>query len=642
MTSSEHLYKLWLEEEKIRLLIEQMETKTNKEKRMDKYVENSPEKFKITEDPTLHIIEAEQALFLENYQMNIKRKNKNKVIPMKKQKDIDLIKQYDAEEGLEPAHTKLIIPDLNMYNDKIELKNEENYRLQQELNLINTQLEDLNAAIMTEAGAPEEKREDETEEEREEKIREREKIRMMIKGENESERDVLIHKGNSIASNINTNDQIIREIEAERENVFNTYTKAQADYMGPAFDINPLPYESKEEYLKRLSDNEELQMSVETKLFKIKNRIIQKFRENINDILKNPSLTETISNTIEDALGNSSDDVDGRKKINDDIVNFKKAYKEAYGARKNISTSEFCEFSREFLEKPKLVKGFVERLEDAENKMKPVIGGQKGTGTMYKIEDSGHIAYFGWKGQAVFWTIEEEGPIGSWIEYKSKYLDIFQAKTHINITKIHELFGTETALGIKKYLVSEGISPLSLKIKNIKEPQVDKYGDPTGEEIVLKGMGLKRPFANSPETVEFGYLTIFLRRLKSTNILKVKRGKWDLSEYPRKRVSDKFIILLEHTLKNGAVDKDELENLDEDEKNLFIHLVETAGLSNILRIKRKPDEMLGELNILVGEVEAGNNNPSIINKIKHILQQLYRDGHITSTERVAYLKEVTK
>jgi hypothetical protein len=94
----------------------------------------------------------------------------------------------------------------------------------------------------------------------------------------------------------------------------------------------------------------------------------------------------------------------------------------------------------------------------------------------------------------------------------------------------------------------------------------------------------------------------------------------------------------------NTIDYEKLRELSNKENELFKDLIMKAGLFNTLqydesKTREKLDDILEQYDILKGEIEADNNNPEIIGKIKSILKKLCNYGKISTSNYLELMKD---
>lgn len=91
-------------------------------------------------------------------------------------------------------------------------------------------------------------------------------------------------------------------------------------------------------------------------------------------------------------------------------------------------------------------------------------------------------------------------------------------------------------------------------------------------------------------------------------------------------------MIIEDILRNRKLPQNVLNKLDsEKEKQLLSNIIKKSGLSSKYKIKHVNDELkdiLDEMDVLKGEVEAGNDSPQVIKRLKQIITYLIKIKHI--------------
>lgn len=145
---------------------------------------------------------------------------------------------------------------------------------------------------------------------------------------------------------------------------------------------------------------------------------------------------------------------------------------------------------------------------------------------------------------------------------------------------------------------------------------------------------------------EFGKFMINLKLLnKNILLLKYKKSYGPVPGLLRKTISNEFKDLLYYILDTNNIDYENIRELDENEREVFIDVLQKSGLDVVFRLDLKKTmedekELIERLSILQGEVEAGNNNAVILDESKDVLRRLRKIGRITESQYQDLVKSI--
>lgn len=152
---------------------------------------------------------------------------------------------------------------------------------------------------------------------------------------------------------------------------------------------------------------------------------------------------------------------------------------------------------------------------------------------------------------------------------------------------------------------------------------------PKYTETGLKGRGNYKEFGKFMINTKLLYDGILL--------VKYKESYAPVYKIKRQRVSEDFVDELIYIFDTQQLDYEKLRELSNEENNLFKTLIMSAGLYNDLKYnfrktRSNVDDILEEYSILKGEIEADNDNPDLIEKVRKVAKKLYHYGEITEEE----------
>jgi hypothetical protein len=117
-------------------------------------------------------------------------------------------------------------------------------------------------------------------------------------------------------------------------------------------------------------------------------------------------------------------------------------------------------------------------------------------------------------------------------------------------------------------------------------------------------------------------------------------------EKPLKPVSidDNFKEFILDIMNSGGVNQKHYNSLTEPEKIYFHKIVKGAGLSNALKFKAddKIDDKkdIKRLDVLVGQITAGNDNDKVLKEAKELIKKCVGNGSITKYRGMDLLLQI--
>ena len=164
--------------------------------------------------------------------------------------------------------------------------------------------------------------------------------------------------------------------------------------------------------------------------------------------------------------------------------------------------------------------------------------------------------------------------------------------------------------------------------------QIDlqQFVKPTG-----KGVGRKHA-----EKVAFGRVDIHPNRLFYDNVLRITKSGRDLTGFPLKKVSDAFVDVVFMVLKGQTPTLRAFKKLSEEERKLYDTLVFMSGLSKEIEHTGSgvKEDLKKRLQLIEGEIEAGNTNPLLIKEARQVLHHMAQMKMVSRPKAVAHLKQL--
>ena len=242
--------------------------------------------------------------------------------------------------------------------------------------------------------------------------------------------------------------------------------------------------------------------------------------------------------------------------------------------------------------------------------------------------------------KAPIFYISESGNPGTF--YDSDYRSVIDKLSSLfNVSKleIYKLFGKRgdyrkfTKDDLELGLSSRGLLP------TFDDPRILKINP------VTIGYGIKHA-QDIPDKVNFGSNILFLKKLFLKNILSIQnKHNTKINGFNNVNVSDNFVKIIMNLLKNIDFTNNDLQNLSNGERILLDNLLTLSELnkkfvtgSNINSL----NQLKKEYEILIGEIEAGNNNELLKKKLYTLLMKFVHFGALSQLQARKQYKEIIK
>jgi hypothetical protein len=160
--------------------------------------------------------------------------------------------------------------------------------------------------------------------------------------------------------------------------------------------------------------------------------------------------------------------------------------------------------------------------------------------------------------------------------------------------------------------------------------KVDGMGFMNRKIKIGKGIAVEE----QPRYKTFGKYIIHMPFLENDNVLNVKfQSMGSIPSIKPVTIDDNFKEFILDIMNNGCVNQQHYNSLTEAEKTYFHKIVKGAGLSNTLKFKQddKIDDKkdVKRLDILVGQIVAGNDNDKVFKEAKELIRKCVGNGSIT-------------
>jgi hypothetical protein len=161
---------------------------------------------------------------------------------------------------------------------------------------------------------------------------------------------------------------------------------------------------------------------------------------------------------------------------------------------------------------------------------------------------------------------------------------------------------------------------------------------PTSQPKV--GAGIKPLDIN--DYVNFGKVIIYLKKLYYKNELVVKwKTKLSIQGFKNCKVSERFVSIIMAMLEGKYPQLNDLNLLPSTERQIFDRLISLSGLHKVVSNTgdKTVSDLKHRLQLIEGEIEAGNDNKELFSEMYKVLHSLKDFGVISSKKIKEYLKQ---
>lgn len=159
-----------------------------------------------------------------------------------------------------------------------------------------------------------------------------------------------------------------------------------------------------------------------------------------------------------------------------------------------------------------------------------------------------------------------------------------------------------------------------------------------GSGLKKKGRGLSSDYR------EFGINKINHKKLDD-GILTLRRGtNSNIPDMPSKRISRKLQKIIKHISGGGMPDFNDINNLDNNEKDYLHKLISKSNLTDRLSVpapsKDQEEKDFHEFEVLKGEIMAGNDSKELVKKFKILILKLSKQNVLPKNEVSEILQDL--
>ena len=154
---------------------------------------------------------------------------------------------------------------------------------------------------------------------------------------------------------------------------------------------------------------------------------------------------------------------------------------------------------------------------------------------------------------------------------------------------------------------------------------------------IIKGVNVR----NIPPLMKFGKIYLTADQLYFNNLLGIRnKSNRQVTGIPNIIVSDTLVHLIFKILDGGNITKSDLSVLKPHEKIIYDKLMKLSGLHKTMvnTVDDTLHELKKRLELISGEIEAGNNNKELLKEAHQILFSLAQMNVITHLAASEYYK----
>jgi hypothetical protein len=187
------------------------------------------------------------------------------------------------------------------------------------------------------------------------------------------------------------------------------------------------------------------------------------------------------------------------------------------------------------------------------------------------------------------------------------------------------------------------------KITARKQKRVRYEVLPDGSVLYGKGVCKKSNLKKEKKIdyLEFGSKILSISQLEDedTPVINLKYpNKTNIPTFPKREISKELACVVQNLIDTGSVNQRLYNSLQQNDKHLFNTILRVADLHSYIKEDSKDisKTLKNRFNVLVGEIEAGNDNPEIAREARQLIYQLTHSGMIQKHKSLEMLEELDK
>ena len=468
----------------------------------------------------------------------------------------------------------------------------------------------------------------------------------------------------NIATIIADNQAIISKTDSDNKQKIREYAIELNNLNSGQFDTNKFANETDEEYLDRLKQNAQTPadnsyLEVEAELSNMK-----KFKENMKYLLSSDTSIESIMRNL---------DTDDIFKINSVFSIIKEQYLKTFGYNnKNIKLNEITDFLINYAyQRDNLLTNIPNNIKASSSSLALVpatamapayaqvnpdvilindknscifINNNSGNQLHFKLSNKQDV---GEKKRKRIVMASLDGSVGSYVSVTFSNKDSGSPRYFMNLlvdvigltkSEINKMFDNKITLEkIENWLSNDQ------KLTEENATKYDKVAVPGKQDEHIYGMGLH--LEEIPKFCQFGKIFIQLDKLFYKNVLVVKdHNKMNIHGFKNCPVSDEFVELIMRMCKGHKPSPSDLKNLKINEKEIFDMLIYISGNHKTIHSTKDStaEKLKLRLELVEGEIEAGNNNIELLDELRDLLNKLSNLGVIAKPNAKKHYDSIKK
>ena len=146
--------------------------------------------------------------------------------------------------------------------------------------------------------------------------------------------------------------------------------------------------------------------------------------------------------------------------------------------------------------------------------------------------------------------------------------------------------------------------------------------------------------------VEFGRYLLSLKQLQKGKFMLRTKSKNPVLSFKTITLTKKTKAIVQKLLQDIDITFEEIDALNEDEKNDIDTVVSFTNINNRLKIpntrRSTLERKLNQFNVLRGSIIAGNDNENLLREFRVLLVELNAEGYISKKETSDVLLQLMK
>ena len=156
------------------------------------------------------------------------------------------------------------------------------------------------------------------------------------------------------------------------------------------------------------------------------------------------------------------------------------------------------------------------------------------------------------------------------------------------------------------------------------------------QEFHKTGKGLKKGRGISSDYRDFGINKINHKKLDDGILTVRRKSNTNIPDMPSKRISRKLQKIIKHISGGGVPDYNDLNNLEDGEKDYLHKLISKSNLTERLSVpapsKDQEEKDFHQFEVMKGEILSGNDSKELVKKFKVLILKLAKQNVLPKTE----------